>query len=76
MYVELGTNRDLKYFYMLDRTASSFVMYFSVSFDGSIVPISMDRSTRFHLDVLVTLARPSSVSVCAQTLLMECTLYL
>ena len=37
--------------FMLDQTASSSAMYFSVSFDGTIVTISMDRSTRFHLDV-------------------------
>ena len=36
---------------MLDRTALSSAMYFSVSFDGSIVTISMDRSTHFRLDV-------------------------
>ena len=34
---------------MLDRTA-----LLSVSFDGSIVTISTDRSTRFHLDVSAT----------------------
>ena len=41
--------------FMLDRTASSSAMYFSVSFDGSIVTISVDKSTRSHLDVLASL---------------------
>ena len=40
---------------MLDWTASSSAMYFSVSFDGYIVTISMNRSTRFRLDVSTTL---------------------
>ena len=54
---------------MLDRTALSSEMYFSVFFDGPIVTISMVRSTRFCLDVSATLSLLSSVSVCAQTLL-------
>ena len=41
--------------FMLDRTASWSAMYFSVSFDGSIVTISMDRSTGFRLDVSASL---------------------
>ena len=36
--------------FMLGRTASSSVMYLSVSFGGYIVTVSMDGSTRFHLD--------------------------
>ena len=46
-------------------------------FDGYIVTctISIDRSTRFRLDVLATLGLVC-VLVCVQTLLMEYTLYL
>ena len=40
--------------FMLDWTALLSVMYFSVSFDGSIVTIIMGRSTRFRLDLLAT----------------------
>ena len=40
---------------MLDQTASSSAMYFSVFFDGSIVTISMHRCTLFRLDVSATL---------------------
>ena len=41
--------------FMLDRTAWSSAMYFSVSFVGSIVAISINRSTHFRLDVLASL---------------------
>ena len=41
--------------FMLDQTTSSSAMYFSVSFDGSIVTISMDKSTRFRLDISASL---------------------
>ena len=40
---------------MLDRTASSSAMYFSVLFGESIVTIKMGKSTRSCLDVLVFL---------------------
>ena len=63
--------------FMLHRTASSSEMYFSVPFDGSTLYCYNNYgqehtfpSRRFGL------FRPSSISVCAQTLLMEYTLYL
>ena len=46
---------DYVHNFMLDRTALSSPMYISVSFDGSIVTTSVDRSTHFRLDVLVPL---------------------
>ena len=41
--------------FMLDWTTSLSVMYFSVSFDGFIVTISVDKSTRSRLDVSASL---------------------
>ena len=44
----------LVYNFMLDPIASSSAMYFSVSFNGSIVTVynsSMDKSTYFCLDI-------------------------
>ena len=41
--------------FMLDRTTSSSTIYFSVSFDGSIVTISMEKSARSCLDISASL---------------------
>ena len=41
--------------FMLDQTTLLPAMYFSEYFDGFIVTISMERSTRFHLDVSASL---------------------
>ena len=41
--------------FFLDQTASSSTVYFSVSFGGSIVTISVGKSTRSRLDVSASL---------------------